>query len=543
MGKIQSADAVSKHVSTSFFGNITALAESPKKDGLLWVGTDDGLIQVTEDGGRTWRKIESFPSVPDGTYVARLVASEHAEGTVYAAFDNHKNADFKPYLMKSVDHGRNWAPITGDLPERGSVLAVAEDPVKADLLFVGTEFSLFFTADGGRKWHRLKAGMPTIPVRDLVIQRPMVDLVVGTFGRGFYILDDFSALRAATDEAFAKPAHVFPIRDGFLYPITGQFGWGPKGFLGEAFYSAPNPAYGVTFTFHLKDSLKSLKAKRKEAEKRNPADYPKLDALRAEEEEEAPAVLAEIRDSAGALLRTLPAPAAAGVHRLTWDLRLAPVTIGGGGRSRGGDDDDSAGFQPGGAWTVPGDYTVSLVKREAGKLTPLAGPEKFKVRYVGQAPLPPDQLAALVEFQKTLLRLQRDFTAAATAGGELAARLDAVKAALDVTPEVPAAAKEKIRALITAHRDATRGLTGDRILDARNENVPMSTADRVGVAAGAFTQMVNPPTGTQKQEAERARTQIADFVAGLRKRIEEVKTLEDLLDQLGGPPTPGRLPK
>src|SRR5437868_97075 len=142
MGKVWGPDAVSKHVSTSFYGNIVALAESPKKENLLYVGTDDGLIQVTENGGQEWRKIEQFPGVPERTYVSRLLGSQHDADTVYAAFDNHKNADFGPYLLKSTDAGRTWTSIKGDLPANGPVLAIAEDHVDPSLLFVGTEFGL-----------------------------------------------------------------------------------------------------------------------------------------------------------------------------------------------------------------------------------------------------------------------------------------------------------------------------------------------------------------------------------------------------------------
>src|SRR5262249_3554305 len=192
MGKIWPADAVAKHLSTSFYGNLTALAESPKPEGLLYAGTDDGLIQVTENAGETWRRIEKFDGVPAGTYVSRVLASQYDADTVYAAFDNHKNADFAPYLLKSPDRGKTWTSMRGDLPLRGSMLAIAEDHKDPNLIFVGTEFTLYVTLDGGKKWVRLKGGLPTIAVKDLAIQKQMDDLAVGTFGRGIYILDDYS---------------------------------------------------------------------------------------------------------------------------------------------------------------------------------------------------------------------------------------------------------------------------------------------------------------------------------------------------------------
>src|SRR5262249_18256898 len=217
MGKIWSVDAVAKHVSTSFFGNLVALAESPKKEGLLYSGSDDGLIQVTEDGGKNWRKIDKFPGVAEGSYVSRLLASQHDAETVYAAFDNHKMGDFAPYLLKSTDAGRTWKDVKGDLPERGSVLAIAEDHKEPNLLFAGTECALFFSGDDGKKWVRLRGGLPTISVKDLAIQKQENALAVGTFGRGIYILDDYTPLRGLTAATLKKDCVLFPVKTALQY--------------------------------------------------------------------------------------------------------------------------------------------------------------------------------------------------------------------------------------------------------------------------------------------------------------------------------------
>ncbi len=267
MGKLWNPDAVARHVSTSFYGNITALAESPGKEGLLYAGTDDGLIQVSENGGGAWRKIETFPGIPDRTYVSRVVASRHQAETVYAAFDNHKSGDFAPYLLRSADAGRTWTSIKGDLPARGSVLALVEDHKDPNLLFAGTEFGLYFTPDGGKKWIRLKGGLPTIAVKDLAIQRQQDDLAVGTFGRGIYILDDYTPLRGLRPETLERASVLFPVRTAQLYIETRQYGLRGKAFQGSAFYTADNPPFGATFTYYLKDSVKTLKQKRRDLEK------------------------------------------------------------------------------------------------------------------------------------------------------------------------------------------------------------------------------------------------------------------------------------
>ncbi|MBP1612160.1 MAG: photosystem stability/assembly factor-like protein, partial [Acidobacteria bacterium] len=217
MGRVYGVDAVAKNNSTSFYGNIVALAESPKAQGLLYAGTDDGLIQVTDDAGGSWRKIESFPGVPDRSYVSDIEASPFDADTVYAAFDNHKMGDFKPYLLKSTDRGRTWSSVAGNLPARGSVYAVALDHVDRSLLFAGTEFGAFFTRDGGASWIQLKGGLPVIAVRDIEIQRRENDVVLATFGRGFYVLDDYTPLRNLEPKALEQPAALFPVDDTWVY--------------------------------------------------------------------------------------------------------------------------------------------------------------------------------------------------------------------------------------------------------------------------------------------------------------------------------------
>jgi photosystem II stability/assembly factor-like uncharacterized protein len=270
MGRVWGIDSVAKNDSTSFYGTIISLAESPITEGLIYAGTDDGLVQVTEDGGINWRKVDNFPftNKPSDAFVADIETSRHDGNTVYACFNNHKNGDFKPYVLKSADRGKTWTSIVGDLPERGSVYTIAVDHEIPDLLFVGTEFGVFATRDGGQHWHALKNGLPTIAVRDLEIQRRESDLVVGTFGRGIFILDDYSPLRQMTPEVIAKPAAILPIKKTLLYIPAAPLSVGEKGFQGANFYTAPNPPFGATFTYFLKESLKTARATRKERDQK-----------------------------------------------------------------------------------------------------------------------------------------------------------------------------------------------------------------------------------------------------------------------------------
>jgi len=546
MGKLWGPDAVAKHQSTSQYGNILGLSESPKKEGLIYVGTDDGLVQVTEDGGRTWRKHDKFPGVPDQTYVTRLLASQHATNTVYLAFDNHKNGDFAPYLLKSTDAGRNWTSIKGDLPERGSVLAIAEDHVNPDLLFAGTEFGLYFTADGGKKWTRLKGGLPTIAVKDIAIQRQMNDLVIGTFGRGFYVLDDYSPLRTLTPETQSREAVICPVRDALQYIPTRQYGLPGKAFQGAAFYTADNPPFGATITYCLKDPIKSLKQQRRDAEKEaakkdKTASYPTKDQLRAEAEEEAPTILLTVSDAAGKPLRTLTGPATKGLHRVAWDLR-EPAPVLPKAPPKEADEDVFAGG-PQGPMVLPGTYRVSLAKRVGGKVTPLGEAREFKVVLEGpDVPSLADR-KELYAFQQKVLRLQRAVSGALEAANDLTTRLERIKKTLDHTPGMDAKWKAFARDLEKRNREILRALRGDVALRARQENTPPSISERVSYIAGSYRNSLARPTQTQRDAYAIASEDFQGVLGRLRTLIDtDLRRLQEALHEAGAPWTPGLLP-
>jgi hypothetical protein len=547
MGKVWSADAVAKNVSTSFYGNIVALTESPKKEGLLYVGTDDGLIQVSENGGGEWRKIDKFPAVPDRTYVSRLLASQHNGTTVYAAFENHKNADFAPYLLKSVDAGRTWTSIKGDLPANGPLLAIAEDHVNPDLLFAGTEFGLYVTINGGQKWVRLKGGLPTIAVRDLAIQKQMNDLAVGTFGRGIYILDDYTPLRGLKPEMLAQASVLFPVRDALLYIPSRQYGLRGKGFQGAAFYAAENPSFGATFTYYLKEAIKTRKQKRQEAEKEAakkslPAVYPSQEQLRAEAEEEAPTILVTIADISGHIVRTITGPVTQGIHRVSWNLREPAASL---PRPRPPElVDDLFYEEPSGPLVMPGRYVVSLAKRVDGVVTPLAGAQEFAVIVDGAAEMNPADRQELFAFQQKVTRLQRALSGALEAANGLTGRLEQIKRALDQTPSAENKWKDVARSLEKRNRDILRALRGDAVLRGRNENTPISIAERVQEIVGAQRLSLARPTTTQRETYQIASEEFSQELTKLRTLIDvDLRSLEKALDMVGAPWTPGRLPE
>src|SRR3989441_425705 len=474
MGKVWSIDAVAKNASTAFFGNASALAESPKKDGLIYVGTDDGLIQVTEDGGKNWRRIEKFPEVADMAYVSRIVASNHDANTVYAAFENHQNADFKPYLLKSTNAGHTWTSIKGNLPASGSVWPIAEDYVNPNLLFVGTEYGLFFTIDGGQKWIQLRGGLPTTQVRDLNIQRRENDLVVGTFGRGIYILDNYIPLRLLKQEMLKQDALLFPVKDSLMYIQAQPIGGRGKSFQGESFFTAENPPFGATFTYYLKEELKTKKVKRQEAEKdaqkKNAAiNLPSRAELRAEEEEEAPAIIFTVTDSSGRVVRRLTGPITAGMQRVAWDLRYPAPSLPPPPNPEGEDPFNEG---PAGPLVMPGTYKVTAAKRVNGVMTPIGTAQEFQVVVDGQERMNPADRIALVEFQTKAARLQRAVEGALEAADGLTPGVGAIRRAVIVTPTAAERVLNEASALEKRKNEILRALRGDQALRQRNMNLP-----------------------------------------------------------------------
>ncbi|MCI0700660.1 MAG: glycosyl hydrolase [Planctomycetia bacterium] len=532
MGKLWGPDAIFKHGSTSLYGNCVALAESPKTAGLLFVGTDDGLIQITEDDGKTWRKVEAFPGVPDRTFVSKLVASQHDAGVIYACFNNHKNGDFKPYILKSTDRGKTWTSIASNLPDRGSVYCVAEDHVDPNLLFCGTEFGLYVTLDGGKTWNRIKNGLPTILVKDLCIQRKVNDLVIGTFGRSIYVIDDYSALRGMNKDALAKNAVLFPVRDTVLFIPNAQYGEPGKAFLGESFYTAANPAYGATFTYHMKDALKTRKQKRKDTEKEaekagKTVPYPTQEELRLEAEEELPSVFLVVTDAEGNVIRVVTGPTGAGLHRVAWDLRDPSASLTGGT----------------GPLIAPGKYKVSLHQRVGGVATKLADPVEFNVVLDTLGNPSADEVKEQVEFHRQVLKLRKALIGAGNVANETSTKLEQMRQALDAAPKADEASKKAVRDMIARNRDILRALRGDPELRRRSENTPPSISERIRYAANANNEALAKPTGTAKQQYDIAAKEFTVELAKLKQLVEvDLPALEKKLDGFGAPLTPGRLP-
>ncbi len=545
MGKVWSMDAIAKNQSTDIYGNITALAESKLDENLLYAGTDDGLVQVTTDGGKTWTKIDNIAGVPERTYVNQIITSLHDKNVAYVTFNHHRYGDFHPYVYKTTDAGKTWKPIQNNLPERGTAYAIAEDHVNANLLFVGTEFGVFFTNDGGQKWVQLKGGLPTIAVRDLEIQRRENDLVLATFGRGFYILDDYTALRQVKKETLEKQAIVFPVKDAWMYIQSTSLGIRGKGFQGESFFTTPNPKPGAVFTYYLKDDIKTIKEKRQDAEadkikKGDVVYYPSIDSLRLEDQQAAPHLLFTVTDEQGNVIRRIKAPAKKGLKRITWDFRTAPF----GPVDLTPFDESFVFSSPAiGYMALPGTYKVSLSKFEDGEYTELVSPQSFKTVSLNAATLPATDKKALDDFSKKVAELSRAALSANEFRKELLNKLRYIKQAIIETPKLPLEVSKSINDIDKRLTDINKQLNGDATLARREFETAPSLNGRINYIIGSLWSTTAAPTQTQMDAYEIAAKQFTPAYTALKSVGEEIKKIEDQLEKSGAPYTPGRLPE
>jgi len=538
MGRVQSVDAVWDLLAMSMYGTITNIAESLLDENLLYVGTDDGLIQVSEDGGATWRQAKGLPGVSDHVYINDLTCDRFDRDVVYAVADGHKFGDFTPHVFRSDNRGKSWRRISDDLPARHVVWRLVQDHVQPGLLFVGTEFGVFASLDSGEHWRKLGGGAPTIAVRDLVIQRRENDLVAATFGRGFMVLDDYSALRELNEDAVASEAQLFAPRRAWWYLPRMIVGGNQKGSQGSGFYTADNPPFGAVFTYWLADSVITRASQRqvREAELAAEGDdtpYPGWDVIRQEECEDAPAVVLTVRDGDGQVVRHVPAPTAAGLHRVAWDLRRPGLAAEQDGLTDAGDR---------GPLVAPGTFTVELVARTDGVVRRLAGPESFEVvplRRRGLVGMSPAEYGA---FGESYFDLRRRVSGLGALLDETQLRVSAVKVALMASDtevdELYGVANELSRRLDEIHER----LRGNRRRSRYNDDEPMSINFRLGVVRGALQSATYGPTAQHLEQLEIARAAVDVLSTDLDVLVgRDLQALETKLEDAGVPWTPGRV--
>jgi photosystem II stability/assembly factor-like uncharacterized protein len=532
MGKQQSWDNAWDIGAMSNYNTITSLAESPKQEGLIYAGTDDGIIQVTEDGGANWRKFNlgNIKGVPATAFVNDVRADLFDAGTVYAALDNHKYGDLNPYIIKSTNKGKSWTPINGDLPGKLLIWRLVQDHKKKEMLFAATEFGIYFTPNAGSKWIKLTGGMPNISFRDITIQRREDDLVGGSFGRGIFILDDISPLRDFNNTMLSQEATLFNTKPAYWYSQKQLVGS-----QGSAEYVAKNPPFGAVFTYFMPKKLESLKdvrnKKEKELTKQNAnIPFPGWDVIEAENRQVKPGIILTIKDAEGNVVNVVKGTNKKGFNRVAWNLGYADrsgesLTP----RHRGGN------FFGGSIMATPGTYTMTLAKVVDGKVTELAPAQSFTVVPLGEGALKGASYDDIKSFRVAFESFQQDLkatnnvlaTSIKTIGAMGRALSKADKPSADLVAKIYSTKMQLLDLDKAMNGNKTKGEIGER------SNPTPNDAGMLGWAALGNTY---GPTANHKSTFNRVSAQLAELKAQIKKiSSETIPTLEKELKTAGAP--------
>jgi len=531
MGQVWGIDAVMKNMSTTIYGNIVAFDESPKRKGLLYAGTDDGLVQVSSNGGENWTKRSSFPGVPSNTRVNMIIADLHDENTVYAAFNNHRSGDFMPYLMKSTDQGESWTSIAGNLPDRGSVFAIRQDHIDPNLIFVGTEFGCFFSNDGGGNWTKI-TGLPTIAIYDIDIQKRENDIVVASFGRGFYVLDDYTPLRSLTKEIMNKEAHLFPIKDAKYYIEASPLGSGGNAYQGNALWRAENPEYGATFSIYIKKLPQSLKSERKDADKKKEkskeiTEYPSFDQLRSENNEDKPKLIWIIRNALGKEIKRISTAPQKGINRISWNFRTTtkgPV-----------EKNNYGGAKSWGLIITPGTYTVEVYSIKDGIVAKIIDATSFNVVDLYGKPRSNQLDEELMKFRTEISETYRLLSGSEQLMTESKEKLELLENAVRNYPGADLSILVSIERLKTEFSNLDIALNGDKLRSKYQFETTPSIYDRF---SSIYYQLYNNTRGvtkTQRKNKVSVEEEYTAFRSQLNAIVVELKTIETQLESIGIP--------
>ncbi len=538
--RVWSVDSLYDTAAMSKYATLTSISESPKVEGLLYTGSDDGLIHVSEDGGQNWRQ-SKLPKIPARSFINDIEASNHNSNTVFAIADAHKFGDYNPYLFISNDQGRNWKSIAGDLPAETIVWVIKQDHVDEKLLFIGTEYGIYFSPNKGVNWIKLDAGVPTIAFRDLELHQRDNDLVGATFGRGFYVLDDYSPLRNISSVIKNKTNTLFSVRDAWWYvpnvpmQAKGMPGQGSTSFVSE------NPPFGAVFTYYLNDIPQTAKEARKNSEKaltekNTSIPFPGWNELLQESKENKPQVLLLVSNEKGHRIRWIKGSAKKGLHRANWDLKISPpdpIKL------------TQPAFKPPwagdaqGPLVAPGNYYVELYIAHKGVLKSQGEPQEFKVKPVASKTANVD-FNAIAAFQQKTSELSRQISGASRKLKEAGNRIKHIKAALLETPKATQKLFAELNQLQQNLAELQKRLNGDPIRQSLNENSSPSIRSRVGEVVWGHWQTTQNPTQTHQRNIEIAETDFSKFRVDLLAYFKALESYEAALEVAGAPYTVGR---
>jgi photosystem II stability/assembly factor-like uncharacterized protein len=506
-------DLLSRNDGVRHFGTITAIAESPLEAGVLWAGTDDGNLQVSRDGGKTWTNVAArVPGVPKGTYVSRVEASRTGEGAAYVSFDGHRGNDFDPYLFFTADYGQTWKPVAGNLPAGGTISVVREHPKNPDVLFVGTERGLWASWDRGAGWTAVRGkNLPTVPVDDLLVHPREGDLVLGTHGRGVYVLDDATPL-VDLPAARGKDLHLFPVRAATQWRLFDH-----KADTGHKAFLAPNPPDGALLTYWL-----AAKPDEKAAAGPDEKASGSPDERKPAEKREANIT---VTDASGAVVRELKGPAEHGINRTSWDLRREPPVKPEEGAER------SFMGPPRGPWALPGTYTVkvALDGKEASQTVAVVDDPRITATDAERRAWND----AVVEAGAVWARAD----AADKAAKSLKKQLEELKASLGKKKDTPEAVTKGVQGLLDKVEPLRKRLTAETPmgfagapLDADPEPL-LPRARSLGFGLSSY---VAPPTAPQRAVIDRTSREVGEVAAALKAiQQTDVPALNELIYESG----------
>ena len=540
MGKVWSIDALYDNRAMSKYATLTSVEESRLQEGLLYTGSDDGIIQVSEDGGLNWRKSGSLPGIPARSFINDIESSRHDANTVFAVVDVHKLGDYDPYIFQSTDRGRTWTSISGDLAKGTIVWMVKQDHIDPNLLFAGTEYGLYFTYNKGKNWIKLSGGVPTISFRDIELHERDHDLVGASFGRGFYVLDDYSSLRNMNNVLSTKSNTLFSIRDAWMYIPTVPMQAKGMPTLGSTSYVADNPPYGATVTYYISDLPETAKQIREKKEKdlrisESSIPLPDYESLRVEAKEQNPQVLILIKDDNGDAVRWLSGGASKGLHRIAWDLRMSPpnpINL------------TQPAFQPPwvgtpqGPLCAPGKYIAELYIEHEGVMTSQGEVQSFEVKPVPTSASETD-LVEVAAFQQRTSELMKEIAAAGGQMSEADERLNYISAALKQTAKVHDDHMVTWHELKDQLADLRYELYGDPIRQRLSESMAPSISSRVGQIIYGHWNTRQMPTATFKEGYDLSRSEFDAWKNKLSSYMGALQKYEERLKKAGAPYTRG----
>lgn len=541
MGSVPSVNALYDNGAMSLYATLTAVAESPVQSGLLYTGSDDGLLHISENDGSEWKAMKALPGVPERSFINDIEASAHTAGTLFVAADAHKHGDYAPYLFISKNNGSSWMSITGDLPEETIVWSFKQDPVKENLWFIGTEYGVYFTLNQGKNWVKLASGAPNIAFRDIELHPRDNDLVGATFGRGIYIIDDYSSLRDLEETIQVQASTVMPVRDAWWYlpSVPMQAAGMPS--QGTSSFRTPNPDFGAMMDVYVTNIPETERSKRRAREAKlekqgEDIPFPGWDQIKAENQESPIQMMVLIKDAAGNSLRWLSVPAREGLHRITWDLRL-PAT-------------DPINFSqpdfvppwagtPQGPLVAPGNYSAQLYSMKEGQVQTEGEKQTFEVKAVPQLSKQPE-FEEMVTFQQNGAELSRKISIEGRKMGEAGEKLRYMQVALSQTPQADQSLFMELNALQESLSQLRENLYGDGTPRAFNEPTSPSVSARLGAAVGGHAGTTQAPTATQRNDMRLAEVGFASFKQNINGFYEQLSAFEEKLAEAGAPYTPGR---